>query len=1352
MLCQELITINGMRMYQYEMDSELGSNFIFDLFEDRNGYLWIGSLKGLLKYNGQEFQRLTKNPVETITEGTHDHLWFTENGGNLAYYDMRKDSVIRVDLEKLLPAKFSTVRINALSIGSPSSLYLGTNTGIIQLRITSDDSEMKLSYHGSLMDKDQITSLLHEDKNKLWIGTGRGLFKAKITQDGKHHVNRIQLPQISNSQLEVVRLRQGQQGRIWVMGLELGNMYEWKNHSLLSVNQTTNEVVQYNHNFEKYTRFNDLLEEDDGTLWIATKEQGLLKINYGDLIFSDKNTTDISMATVYDYVDGKDVNIGTPNFECLLKDRSGVLWGGTRFHGLFKIPEKINHFTYYDLPDYQKYANNGVANLLEDHLGNIWIATWINGVYYFNKDTRTFRHFGHIPGDTGSIASNNIHGILKDEFDQYWFFGENCAMSRYDYQTDKFSTFWLCPTSYDRNNKSQWEGIIVGLADDDSNGNLWIASDGVGLIKFDASTKELINRYTISEKIPNEDILNDQVTNEASFITAYVDSKEQLWVSHPWRGLYRAVGDLESGNIRFEHAISEINLVSELFEDSAGRFWAASFNTGLSLLDPINNKIIETYDEDSGFLHSSITKVAEDAEGILWMACPKGLIRFNPDTGEILNFDNANGLKNNSRLLNPTIITSSDELIMGGAEGIYLLNLKDVDLNNTVKPKVNFSGLEISNEEIRPNDTGPLDQHINFTEKIVLKHFQNDLVITYNGLHFDNSEGVSYTHRLEGWNDNWAYVGDVNSARFPNLAPGDYTFQLKAQNSDGVWSETRNLSLTVLPAWWETNLAWFAYVLIFASLVYFLYRFQLGKKIREEENKQLQELNVARTKLYTNITHEFRTPLTAIKGMAESLLTTPKGLGKKGVDIIVKNSNQLLTLVNQLLELQKLEAEKLTVSYTNKDIVGFLKYLCESFHSLAREKNVLINFKSEESTLMMDIDEKKIQHIISNLISNAIKFANPDTTIKVRLKTKNKMATISVRDSGMGIPPGKLDLIFERFYQVDDESTRKAEGTGIGLTLTKELVLLLGGTIEVSSKLNVGSIFTVNLPIKNDTPEPAPAIARQAVTKNQDTFLEVQPDPIINRIIKGQAPLVLIVEDNKDVAYYIGSILGERYRTEHAKNGKIGLEKAIKLVPDIIVSDVMMPEMDGFELTSSLTSDYRTDHIPIILLTAKADDPSRFEGLFKGADAYLIKPFKKEELLIRVDKLIEKKKRLQAKFNQAFNVSDTKNFPAFVFKLNEVIDKHLSDDSVRIDEYARALAMSRVQLHRKVKALTGLSSSLYIKRYKLRKAYDLLMTTELNTSQIAIETGFSSLSHFSRSFKEIYGVTPSKIGSDKTPL
>ncbi len=609
---------------------------------------------------------------------------------------------------------------------------------------------------------------------------------------------------------------------------------------------------------------------------------------------------------------------------------------------------------------------------------------------------------------------------------------------------------------------------------------------------------------------------------------------------------------------------------------------------------------------------------------------------------------------------------------------------------------------------------------------------------------------------MEPYDLEWIEAGTQRMARYTNLDPGEYNFRVIGSNDNDVWNEKGvSIQLLIKSAWWTRWWAYIAYACLAVGLIVSIRRYELNRILVRKKAQYLSELDTMKTNFFTNITHEFRTPLTVILGMTDNLKSSVENLplneANKSLDMIQRNGETLLRLVNEMLELAKLESGKLALHPRQSDVIPYVKYLCESFHSYAQENQINLVVYAEIDHLVMDFDSKKLETIILNLLSNAIKFTQPGEKIIVHLNqsliSNNEFLIIKVKDTGIGISEENLIKIFNRFYQIDISSTKHSEGTGIGLSLTKELVELMHGTINVKSTLGKGSEFTVHIPITKNAP-----LVKEVKMDQENLIISssIHNEPLLNQNTDTNLPLALIIEDNQDVAYYLKSCMKGKYETLHAKNGDIGIEMAYKTIPDIIVCDVMMPGKDGFEVCATLKSDELTDHIPIIMLTAKATIEDRLIGLSYGADAYLAKPFVKAELFTRLDQLISLRKKMVRKFeNNGFSQLLKKRIEnpetKFIKKAINIILKDITDNSFGSAQLAHKLNLSESQVYRKLKAISGKSTSVFIRSVRLQNGKELIQTTDSTISEIAYAVGFNDPAWFSRAFKEEFGFSPSAM-------
>jgi len=940
--------------------------------------------------------------------------------------------------------------------------------------------------------------------------------------------------------------------------------------------------------------------------------------------------------------------------------------------------------------------------------------------------------------------------FLRDCEGRLWM-GGDLGVIIYDEKTKSLKSYLTGPKDsinyYLRKVKDIYE---------DSQGNIWLASwdHGLGMLKQGANS--------FIHYLPNN-----------AMRKIFEDSKGNLWFGSR-EGVYKKPKEKDTF-IKYTHDNDVTGSIGEntgfsFFEDSAGYVYVGTYGGGLNIYDP-STDAFRIVGEKEGLANNNIFAIFPDHHGNIWLCTFRGWSRYNLKTGAIRNYNSKDGFYNPEfDAFGSCQDPETGYILSEGTIGFDYFNPDDFQ-DDTIVPQLVFTDLQIFNRsvsiarnehQLHNRDTFYLPQSLDYTTSITLPYHFNVITLTYAGLHYTNPGRIKYAHYLDGFQNDWQYVGSQRSATYTNLNPGHYTFHVKAANPDGVWNEEgRTLKITILPPWWRT---WWAYTLYGVAVLLLLtgiYLFQRRRWLlkaqlaaEKQEADRLKELDGIKTALYTNITHEFRTPLTVILGLTNIIREQFPLLEQKQIfehlQTIDRNGNNLLQLVNQMLDLAKLEAGKLVLDPVQDDIGAFTKYLTESFHSLAEQKNIRLQCSIPATPILVDFDPLRYQQIVQNLISNAIKFTPDDGNVSVRITEADQEIRLSVADDGIGIAPESLPHLFDRFFQVESSATRRGEGTGIGLALTKELVQVMHGDIMVESNLGEGTAFTVKIPITRQAPKRSAWTALPSFGPLASEFA-VSSGPHANEIKVDQAlSRILIIEDNTDVRAYLRSCLPEQYHVQEAVNGKAGVEKAIEQVPDLVISDVMMPEMDGFEVCTTLKNDERTSHIPVILLTAKADDASRMSGYRKGADAYLIKPFNREELLVRMEQMLALRKKLQdryAYFDPGIMIRKEEEFQqedAFITKIRQTVLEHLEDPNFAIPQLCQSLLVSRTQLHNKLVALTGRSTSHVIRTIRLQKGKELLLQSDRQVADVAYSVGFSDPNYFSRCYHEEYGVTPSE--------
>ena len=969
--------------------------------------------------------------------------------------------------------------------------------------------------------------------------------------------------------------------------------------------------------------------------------------------------------------------------------------------------------------------------------GVLWVGSHETGLREMNLKTGEIKNYLHNKTNSKSIGHNWVRSIYQESNNTLWLgignggaYGGhdgNGGIDQMDIETGLFTHFKLTRNDDGKDNFSYTVFSIC----EDNEGYLWLGAGPGGIFRSDKDKNEF-EHFNILKK--------DSLSSDVFLNIVRIDSNGDIWASD-----FAGEGTLylyDRQEDKFNPYLNGFKMYNLLI-DQKGWLLISTWEKGLVHINPVDRTYIQ-YTKKDGLPSIDGLDIIEGENSIYWINTRLGPARFDSEMGKVSPI----GLP--KRRYNTGIFKASDnQIYVSSNTGLYSFYPLQVG-GNPYPPQVTISDLLISDQNylaIR-----------NESDELKLSHNQNDIVFKYIGLHYNSPEENSYKYKLDPIDDKWIDAGYERMVRFANLSPGTYNFQLKAANSDGVWSvEAESVQFVIKPAWWKT---WWVYIIYLAISIAFadrFYRFQLSRKLAVAESNRLKEINQLKNNLFTNITHEFRTPLTVIKGMADSIKSNLKNKQlddlENSLDMIDRNSDSLLHLVNEMLDLAKIESGNMELQLVQSDVIPFIKYLCESFHSLAQEKQINLMVYSEIDELFMDFDANKLTVIISNILSNAIKFSQPGGKVIVHFNqiynNKQKIFITKIKDNGLGIPEEEVNNIFNRFYQVDNSSSRRGEGTGIGLALTKEFVELMNGLIEVKSSLGKGSEFSIQLPISNSAPQTENIQIHLESNITASATGEELTDVV--SVYNSELPLALIIEDNTDVIHYLKTCLSGKYQTIHSANGDIGIETAFEKIPDIIICDVMMPGKDGFEVCSTLKSDERTDHIPVIMLTAKASMKDKLAGLSFGADVYLTKPFEKAELLTRLDQLVLLRKKMRQKFNNDsmshfLKIKAENPETKFLQKIIKIIHEEISNQSFGSPLYlSQKMYLSDSQIYRKLKAITGKSTAVFIRSVRLQKAKEMLQTTDKTISEIAYEVGFNDPSWFGRAFKEEFGFAPSAI-------
>ncbi|MEM7101701.1 MAG: two-component regulator propeller domain-containing protein [Bacteroidota bacterium] len=1343
------------------------ASHINTIVQDSLGFMWFGSQFGLHRWDGHHLKTFLHDPYDStsIASDIVKDLYVAKNGSlfvglwgeGLDRFDYETESFQHCLDEARTPENFYYILVSDIQEDGKGNLWVATTEGLYRLHLQTNE----LTYYVSdptapnSLSHSYCESLLIDVEGTLWIGTGniwsddpRGGLN-RYRPETEDFVQYVHDPGDSTSLAndKITEMFEDSRGNFWVGtggdGLHRMNRASGTFKRFPRKDFPANQLAAPFYYPAKNQHITFIFEDKHQKLWIGCWDGGILYHDpenggLGQPFFDDPEDP-LALPELYPWT--------------LFQSRDGTLWGSTTGPGkhLFQIRETLlethpfsderNHvygFTesrkdhlwistapsgliefdlktktqeIFDnkriqapksnlpnasLPDVLNYPDELLKynfRMVADETGRLWISRpQPDGMLRIDPESGELMAYLHDPQDEQSISKGVVGYILKDKMGQIWAATYDGVLNLYNPETDDFQKFpFVSPEDHEG-----FMRIVLALSKE---GDIWITasyeydSPNILLKKFNPTTHTFqtyeADMQAYDPSLPLGELL-DVIEDDAGNL--WMGSKAQVFNIHPDQSEQASFSIRDVGG-RFFNGIKM---------DQQGRLWL--FGDNIYLLDPKTKQ------------HATFkTTFSTNVE-------PGGIPCMYQD--------------------------SAGHLYFGGQGGMHIIDpekVKSRDKNNHLKTIL--YDFQLLYEENGENGSSGAHFDLSSLQEIQLTHDQNAFSVRFATLSFLESETNRYQFQLENYDEGWRNSGLEPIAIYAKVPPGTYVLKVRGAVQGREWETENSIRITISPPWWATWWAYCLYAVLFLGSLFGFYRFQLNRRLEKAEAIRIKELNTVKERLYTNITHEFRTPLTVIMGLAENL----KGHEQER-NLISRNSKNLLRLINQMLGLSKLESGNMQLDLVQGEIISYLRYLTASFHSMAEAKELELEFQSDIPSLIMDYDEEKIQHIVYNLLSNAIKFTHSGGRVQLSVgATSTDQISIVVSDTGNGIPEEERLHIFDRFYQAESGSTRKAEGTGIGLAYSRELVQLMGGKIEVKSTVGEGTQFIVSIPVNRSASTPK-STHHFSEMEEKSTEVESSGNPPLIETADPEKPLLLVIEDNADVLAYLESLLHQSYRVEKARNGQKGIDKALEIVPDIIITDVMMPEKDGYQVCKELKNDERTSHIPIILLTAKAGTDDRIEGLKEGADAYLTKPFNKEELFIRLQKLITLRQTLQATYsgkdhfvrqvmaNAKPNLEDR-----FLKKLIKMVQDRMDDPELSVGHLCKAVKLSNTQVNRKLKALTNKTPSQFIRSIRLQKALELLENSDLNISEIAYDVGFSDPNYFSRSFSEEFGLAPSKV-------
>lgn len=1364
----------------------LSGNSVRCIMQDSKGFMWIGTNNGLNKYDGNRFIQYKYDPDDTYSisnnwimalyEDICGNIWIGTAGGGLNKFDPNLERFSRFLHEQDNSNSISSnyVGQDAILEDHNGHLWIGTTKGLTQvISIKTGQNEVEYEFINYKHDsegsdnvrRNGIWTLYKDERNDIWIGARDGSI-SKVDQNNKKLINTIRSDDVYNFlNMGNDKFDPGPVRFIFHDPFDQTNiMTICSSKNIYKYDLKENRFVEYdkvlrdfcdNHSIENIWSY---YLSQDSLLWVGT-QKGLLFMNRQN-----------QSTRFYQNDLNNPYSINSNVIRSIYEDRQGTLWFGT-YEGVSKYDQRKQNFIYYGIKLDNK--NCLVRSIFEDLSGNgriLWLGTRLQGLLKYDKLTKEITQFQHNIKDF-------ISAIIQDadNLNILWISTYESGLYKFDKQKKAFIGQYypskgIYPKVDDVHNFAASNRVKSMIPADE--GCLWIATR-YGLYHFNPIT-EVFTPYL--KEPGNINSLSDNKT--FTIYRSQYNGRSILWIGSDGNGLSQF--DLKSKLFtHYYHNPDDStslhdNIINSIFEDKSGTVWIG-MNKGLNRFNKKNGTFTHILDNDKK-LNTEIMNIFDDDNGYLWMNTHSGLYKYNPETENVRVFD----IKGDLPISNLSQVSyhknKNGEIYFGGSGGFIKFNPNHLNVNSHIPPVV-ITDFQIFNESVKPGKDAPLNKSITLCDKVVLSHGQSVFSIEFSALDYSNPAKNLYAYKMKGVDPDWVYTdASRRYATYTNLDHGEYIFKVKGSNSDDQWNEEgTSLTIIITPPWWRTTWAYIGYFLMFCVFLYSLRRYDLKRQrlkheLRHEQEhaERLQEIDRMKSRFFTNISHEFRSPLTLIKGPAKQIIDESNETNTRDkANLIHRNAERLNRLVTQLLDLSKIEAGETKLQTTRLNIVTILSEQLLSFATLAEKKNIYLKLIPAEEQVYCYLDRDKVEKIMNNILSNALKFTPEHGEILIMVCKKNKFAEIIISDSGIGISKDRHTKIFDRFYQVDGSHTKEQEGTGIGLALTKELVELHRGSIAVESEEGEGTTFTIQFLLGHAHLKPEEIYTEKVIQSDeQGVILTVETAPVsdsnektglhvdsyltnIQTDEQEEKPLLLIVEDNLDVRTFIRGFLEKEYCVVEASDGQDGINKAFNHIPDLIVSDVMMPKMDGYQLCKQLKTDERTSHIPVILLTAKAASEDKIEGLETGADDYIKKPFDEQELKIRIKNLIEQRKKLREYFIKGgiFNPDDNKISSVdkkFLNKTVQVITEHISDPLFGVEAFARELAIGRTTLHKKIVALVGEPPSELIKRIRLSKANHLLKNKTGNISEIALEVGFNNPAYFSECFKKQFGVSPSQ--------
>lgn len=1331
------------------IENGLSNNAVTSIYQDHNSFMWFGTYDGLNRYDGYEFKvfrniigdstSISSNGINAIDEDNKHRLWI---GGQK-----------EVNIYNPVRAKFSTpsyrlangtvqrsLKDNAIAVKTidDGNVFVGTqHSGLFHFDNASVGKQVALKWNGKnitdyyveAIDYDRVNDLLY-----VFIGE-YGLFTYDL------HSNRLRLK--SNAVKDANCMHISRTGKLW-LGTNEGLVYYNNNDNSFSLS-----VMPYR------APVVSLCEDKGGVLWIASDGAGVW------LLQPDEK---IAVPLPPSVENGKSL-INSNAVYSVFEDKEGRKWIGTLRGGVNVIEPQSTLFKkiVYHSSD-EDLIKNFILSFCEDAPNKVWIGTDGAGLRYWDRTNNTYKTFTKGNNNRNSISSNFITSIIKDANNNIWLSTWFGGIDRYNRATNTFERYYCFNSRTKTDNSNVWRLL------EDSRHRLWAtAVRNGGLFRFNAKA----NKF-------------EEFDNSLSELQCLMEDR----TGNIWGGDYSRLYEIDT--LYKQHKSYNIGYtVRCIYEDRKNNFWVGTQEGGLLLFNRTNGTY-KRYTTTDGLPSNTILQILEDKQGKLWMSTYNGLSQFDPSKKTFRNFSQSDGLQCNQFSYNAALSLSTGEFLFGGIEGFNVFDPVNITTQKQ-KREILLTGLKINNTTIEDNQSYVKERNFEQVKRIVIPYDQAILSLDFLTLDYSHASDIRYAYYLQGWDKHWNFVNKTRAANYSRLQEGDYVFEVKSGNTAGIWSEPQQLLyITVLPPWYRTWWAYSLYVLIFVSAVYLytLYKSRQAKlqyqiQIANLEIQKEKELNEKKIAFFTNVSHEFRTPLSLIINPIKDLLQkTEEKKETSELKIVYRNAKRLLRLVDQLLLFKKAEEETEKLNLVKVNLHDLCQEVFLYFTEQARSKKIRYELQSDVHDLVLMIDREKIEIAVFNILSNAFKYTPDGGSITFKIEEQDEKVQLSVIDTGPGIPASERNKLFERFAQV--KGAQSKTGFGIGLYLVKNFVEAHKGKVYFTSEEGMGTTFfilldknyvqeksvaapTDKLTIETDKKQSKEALADASAkadaieTNKQPTSVSsilneiseevpeeenTEEEPLLPNEITTDKQTLLIIDDDNEIRHYLVSLFHSEYKIYQADNGKDGVRIAKEQLPDLIISDIVMKDVDGLDLCRTLKQDSSLSHIPIILLTGSSSDELQLKAMNTGADDYIKKPFDKDILIARVKSVLKRRNILQNYFFNEITLGSAKfkvsvEYKDFIEKCMRIIEDHLQDDDFSIKVLASEIGMSHSNLYKKIKAVSGQSVNSFIRFIRLKKAAELFINTEMNVNETANTVGFYHVKYFRSQFSKLFGMNPS---------